>query len=85
MYTLLVQLLNPKPSYMGYDKSLHDLIALRDIYALAIKNIKLSRERQMDLFMTYPIPECNAGDKVLVRYPMMDVWNPKYDVAYHAV
>ena len=41
--SMLVQLLNAKLRCIGFI-SLHVLDALRDIYALAIHNIKLSRE-----------------------------------------
>ena len=58
---------------------------LSDIYTIAIHNIKLSRKRQADRFLTYPVPEFNAQDKVLVRNHTRDVWDLKYDVAYHVV
>ena len=45
VYTPLVQLLTPKLKYTGHDKSLFALNGLLDIYALAIHNIKSSRER----------------------------------------
>ena len=61
-------------------KSLLALNALRDIYALAIHNIKLSRERQESQFLTYPIPEFYVGDNVLIIYHLSDVWDPKYYV-----
>ena len=31
----------------------------------------------------FPIPEFLVGDKVLVRNHTRDVWDPKFDVAYH--
>ena len=52
---------------MGDDKSLLAHDALRDINALAIHNIKLSRGRQPNQFLTYPVPEFDVGDKVLVH------------------
>ena len=45
-YTPLVQLLSTKCRYVGNDKSLLSMDALQDIDALAVYNIKLSRERQ---------------------------------------
>ena len=66
-YILLVQLLKPKPRYLGNNNSLLALGAFKNIYALAIHNITLSRERQADKFPTYPMPEFNVEDKVLVR------------------
>ena len=80
--TLLVQFLNPKLRYVG-NESLLVLDAPSDMYALVIHNIKLSRKRQSDTFMTYPIPEFNVGDKVLIRNHTRDTWDLKYDVAYH--
>ena len=52
---------------MGDDKSLLTLEALQDILALAIYNIKFSRERQKDKFLTYPDAEFLVGDNLLVR------------------
>ena len=43
--TPLVQLLNLKIRYMCDDKSLIALDTLRNMYALVIDNVKLSRER----------------------------------------
>ena len=77
--------MNPKLRYVGDDKSLLALDELWDIYALAIHNIKQSREREADKFLKYPIPKCNVGDKVVVRSCARDVWDPKYDVANHMV
>ena len=37
------------------------------------------------MFLVYPVPEFNVGDKVLVRNHTRDVWDPKYDVAYCGV
>ena len=82
-YTPLLQLLDPELRYIGNDKSLLVLDTLRDIYALAFHNIKLSREKEEDTFLTYPIPEFNVGDKVLVRNHTRNVWDLKYDIAYH--
>ena len=45
VYTLLVQVLNPKLRYADNDKTLLFLDAFLDMYALVIHNIKLSRER----------------------------------------
>ena len=87
MYTPSVQLLDPKLGYVGNDKSksLIVLDALRDISALMIHNSKLSRERQMDKFPTYPITVFNVEDRVLARNNTRNVWDPKYDVAFHMV
>ena len=62
MYTSLVQFFNPKLRFIGNDESLLALDALRDIYALAFHNIKLSKEKQVDKFPAYPIPEFNVED-----------------------
>ena len=43
-YMSIMQLLNQKIRYIGGSKSLLGLDALRDIYALALHNIKLARE-----------------------------------------
>ena len=83
----LVQLLNPKIGYMGNEKSFLALDAPRDIYALTIHNIKLSRYRQEKgcQFSAYHVPEFHIVTKVLVRNHTRDVWDPKYNVAYHVV
>ena len=49
--------------FMGDQKSLLALNALRDVYAVAIHNIKLSRERQVNQISTYPVPEFLVEDK----------------------
>ena len=59
--------LNPKIKHIGNDKSFLGLEALRDIYPLVIHKIKLSRGRQADNFLKYPIPEFNAGNKMFAR------------------
>ena len=74
--------MNLKLGYVGNDKGLLTLDVVRGIYALAIHNIKLSRGREADMLLTYPLPEFNAGDKVLVRNHTRDVWDLKYNVAY---
>ena len=60
-----VQLLNPKLKYIGNDKGLLALDAVKDVYTLVIHYIKLSRKRQTGMFLTYPIPEFNGEDIVL--------------------
>ena len=55
----------------------------KELYALAIHNIKLSREREENQFPTYPVP--HVGDKVLARNHFRNVWDPKYDVLYLVV
>ena len=70
---------------MGNDKSLLTPHAFRDIFALAIHNNKLSRERKEDQLMMYPVLEFLVGDKVLVRNHTRDVWDLEYDVAYKHV
>ena len=80
---LLVQVLNPQAGYIANEKSLLTLDILKDIYALAIHNIKPSRDRQEKQFMTFPVPEFLARHKVLIRNYKRDVSDPKYDVAYH--
>ena len=62
-YTPFVQFLNPKLRYIGSDKSLLTLDTLRDIFALAIHNIKLYRERQQDNFLINPVPKYLVYDK----------------------
>ena len=82
---VIMQLLNPKIRYMSDDKcslALHDL---RDIHALAIHIIKCSRDRQENQFLTYPISEFHAGDKVFIGKHVRNVWDSEYDVAYCVV
>ena len=73
VYTPLVHLLNPKHRYVGNVKSLD---GLWDSSVLVIHYILLPRERWADKFLTYPIPEFNVADEVLVRNHTWDVWNP---------
>ena len=47
---------------MGDDRSLLVLDALWDIYILTIHYIRLSKEKQADQFLTYPVPELNTGE-----------------------
>ena len=82
---LLAQPLNLKIRCLGDDKSLLVLDALKDKYALAIHKIKLSRERQANQFLTYPITEFNVGDKLLLQNHVRVVWDPKCDGTYHVV
>ena len=35
------------------------------------------------MFLTYPVPNFLVGDKVLAGNQMRDVWDARYDVAYH--
>ena len=83
--TSLGHLLNPKLRYVGNDNSLLTLNTLQDIYALLTHNNALSRERQVDKFLTHLVPGFHVGDKVLVRNHTRDVWNPKYGVSFHAL
>ena len=64
VYTPLVQLLNSKLRYVCNDEILLVLNALRDVYALGIHNIGLSRKKQADKFPTYLVPEFNVGNSV---------------------
>ena len=61
------------------------MATLRESYSLAIHNIKSSRERQESQFSTYPLPDLHVEDKVLVRNHSRNVWDSKYDNAYHAL
>ena len=84
-YTNLGQLLNQKLRYVCNDKSILALDALSDIYALAMQNIELSRERQADKFLMYPMPNYNVQNKMLVSNHRRDVQDLKYDVTYSVV
>ena len=83
-YTLLVQMLNPELRYVGDYKSLHAVDAVWDVYALVIYNIKLSRERQAEKFVTYPVPELNVW-RPSVRNHTKDICELKYKIAYCVV
>ena len=48
---------------MGDDKCLLALDALREMYELAINNIKLSRVRDADQLLIYPMFAFNVGGK----------------------
>ena len=78
---MLAELLNLKVRYMGNEKSFLTVDALRDINILAIHNITLSRDRQDDQFLTYPIPEFFVEDIVLTRNHTREMCSPKYDMA----
>ena len=69
----LVQLLDPKFRNVGDNEGLLAMDALRDIYALAIHNINLFRERQENQFPTHPVHEFHFGDNVSVRNSDRDV------------
>ena len=64
---LLVQLLNLQIRYMGDSKRLHGLDALKEIFALAIHNVKLAREGKQISFKHIWYLNFHVGDKVLVR------------------
>ena len=72
----LLQLFYPKIRYMGDNKRLLVLDALRDINALAIHNNKLARERYENQFLAYPVPEIHVGHKVLIINYVRDVSDP---------
>ena len=77
----------PKPvsSEFARHEEINTVCTDNNIYALVIHNIKLSRKRKKDKFLTHPVPEFLAGDKVLVRYYTRYVWDQRYDVAYYVV
>lgn len=81
-YTPIAKLLNPKIRYVGNERGLLALDVLRGVYALAIHNLKLARERQEDEFKTSPLPDYVVGDLVLVRKHVRSQWDPKYDHSY---
>ena len=56
---------------------------LWDIYALAIDNSKLSKETQVDKFLTYAILRWNVESKVVIWNHTRDELDLKYNVAYH--
>ena len=64
---------------MGDNNSVLALDALRDMYALAIHNIKSSRKRQENQFPTCAL-EFHFRDNVLVRNHIRDVWDLRCDV-----
>ena len=53
----LVKLLNPKIRNMCDNRRLLALDALREIWALAMHNNNLSREREENQFLIYPVPD----------------------------
>ena len=81
-YTPFMQLLNFNIRYMGDQQS---LLALENMYMLTIHDIKLSRERQVELFITHPVPKFQIGDKVEVINHTRDSWDPKHDSVYRVV
>ena len=85
MYMPLMQLLNPKIRYMIDDRISLALDILRDINGLGIHQIKLSQEKQAEQCPSYTIPGSYACNNVFVRNHTGDMWDPKYDVAYHMV
>ena len=84
-YTPWLQLLNPKLRNVSSGRDLLVLDAFRDIYVLVIHNIKLSKERQEDKLLIYHVSKYYVGDKALVKNHPREVWEPKYDAAYHVV
>ena len=67
---------------IGNENSILAMDVLCDIYTLVICNIKFSRERHENKFLTCPVLEFHVGEEVLVRNLTIDVWDPKCDVAY---
>ena len=63
-YTPLMQLNNPKIRYIGDKQILLVLDVIRDMYMLAIHNIKLSRERQENSLL----PIQYHSFKLVLRY-----------------
>ena len=82
VHTPIAQLLNLKLRYMANDKNFLALDVVWDIYALLVHNIRLSRQRQEERFLAYPVIESPAADIVLFRNHM---WNLKYAIAFCVV
>ena len=79
IYTISTKRLNPKLGYVG-NKSPFVLDVVWDIYALAIHNIKLSKDKETNKLLTYSVPEFNVIDKVLVqndtrRFMRFEIWS----------
>ena len=73
--------MNPKIWYITDTKSFLALDALRDIFTLAIHNIRSAIERQWISFWHIWYLDFMLEKNLLIRNHVRDVWDPKYDVA----
>ena len=79
----LNKLLQLKVRYLGIDKSILSVEALKNIYQLAVANLKLAWEkRQPNLHLD---PKLKEGDLVLVKDHMAKAFQPRFKGNYRVI
>ena len=79
----LNKLLQPKIRYLGNDKNILSLEALKNIYQLVVTNLKLVREkRQPNVHLD---PKLKEGDLVLVKDHTAKVFQPRFKGNYRVI
>ena len=79
----LNMLLQPKVRYLGNDKNILSLEALKNIYQLVVTNLKLAREkRQPNVHLD---PKLKEGDLVLVKDHTAKAFQPRFKGNYRVV
>ena len=79
----LNKLLQPKVRYLGNDKNILSLEALKNIYPLVVTNLMLAQEkRQPNVHLN---PKLKQGDLVLVKDHMAKAFQPRFKGNYRVV
>ena len=79
----LNKLLQPKVRYLGNDKNILSLEALKNIYQLIVTNLKLAQEkRQPNVHLD---PKLEEGDLVLVKDHTATAFQPKFKGNYRVI
>ena len=79
----LTKLLQPKIRYLGNDKNILSIEALKNLYQMVVTNLKLARKkRQHNLYID---PKFKEGDLVLVKYHMAKEFQPRFKGNYRVV
>ena len=76
-------MLQPNVRYLGNDKNILSLEALKNIYQLVVTNLKLAREkRQPNVHLD---PKLKEGDLVLVKDHMAKAFQPRFKGNYRVI
>ena len=79
----LNKLLQPKVRYLGNDKNILSLEAIKNIYQLVVTNLKLAREkRQPNVHLDLKLKE---GDLVLVKDHTAKAFQPRFKGNYRVI
>ena len=79
----LTKLLKPKIRYLGNDENILSLEALKNMYQLAVTNLKYSREKIQP--KTYVEPKLKEGDLVLVKDHTAKAFQPGFKGNFRVV